>query len=213
MWGDSFAAHYVHGLAGNVAPEAVNIMQATQPACIPTLNAEVQWPASCRAFAAQMRDYFADHKPDLVVMSADWLEYARTPRFAGMIADLKQTIATLDRAGIPVVLLGPSVQFRTRLPSMLARAELRGIAARPADFVREDIFILDRMMRTALPSGDRLSYISVLDAVCPERQCPLMVGSVPLSFDHAHLTAEGSLYVMTRVAPQLPKKLREPTQE
>jgi peptidoglycan/LPS O-acetylase OafA/YrhL len=210
LWGDSFAAHYVHGLAGNVAPEAVNIMQATQPACMPTLNAEGQWPASCRAFAAQMRDYFADHRPDLVVMSADWLEYARPPRFAGMIEDLQRTIATLETAGIAVVVLGPSVQFRTRLPSMLARAELRGVAARPVDFVRDDIFALDQMMRGALPAGDGLSYVSVLDAVCPERQCPLTVDGVPLSLDHAHLTAEGSLYVMTRVAPKLPKKLLAP---
>jgi peptidoglycan/LPS O-acetylase OafA/YrhL len=203
LWGDSFAAHYVHGLAGNVAADAVNIMQATQPACMPTLNAEAQGLDACRAFAAEMRDYFADHKPDLVVMSADWLEYARPPRFAGMVEDLQRTIATLETAGIPIVLLGPSLQFRTRLPSMLARAVLRGVAARSSDFVRLDIFALDQMMRAALPSGDGLSYVSVLDAVCPERQCPLTVDGVPLSLDHAHLTAEGSLYVMTRVAPKL----------
>jgi len=209
LWGDSFAAHYRHGLAANVAADAVNIMQATQPACMPTLNAEAQGPDSCRAFAAQMRTYFADHRPDLVVMSADWLEYARPPRFAGMAEDLRRTIATLEAAGIPVVLLGPSLQFRSRLPSMLARAELRGVAIRSADFVRDDIFVLDRMMRTALPSGDASSYVSVLDAVCAERQCPLTVDGVPLALDHAHLTADGSLYVMARVAPKLLRRVLE----
>ncbi|WP_315768330.1 MULTISPECIES: acyltransferase family protein [unclassified Bradyrhizobium] len=208
LWGDSLAAHYYHGLNGSLDRQAVNIMQATQPSCMPTLSAETQALASCRAFAAQMRDYFGSHKPDLVVMSADWLEYARPPRFAGMVADLKHTIARLNDAGIPIVLLGPAIQYRTRLPSMLARAELRGLAARPADFVRSDIFELDRAMREALPTGEALSYISILESVCSDRQCPLTVDGVPLAFDHAHLTAEGSAYVMARVAPSL--KLVQP---
>jgi hypothetical protein len=42
----------------------------------------------------------------------------------------------------------------------------------------------------------------VVDAVCPARQCPLTVdGGVPLAWDHAHLTAEGSVYVMEKLAP------------
>ncbi|CCE07283.1 conserved membrane hypothetical protein [Bradyrhizobium sp. STM 3843] len=203
LWGDSFAAHYYYGLKASLDPEVINIMQATQPACMPTLSAETQGLASCRAFAAQMRDYFGEQKPDLVVMSADWLEYARPPRFGGMIADLRQTITRLNEAGIAVVLLGPSLQFRARLPSMLARAQLRGIAATSEQFVRADIYALDQMMRNALPVGEGLSYLSVLDAVCPEQRCPLTEHSLPLSFDHAHLTAEGSVYVMAKVAPSL----------
>jgi len=80
--------------------------------------------------------FFSDRKPDVVVMSADWLEYARPPRFDGMIADLRQTISRLNELGVAVVLLGPGV-------------------------------------------------------------------NVPLSWDHAHLTAEGSSYVMEKIAPML----------
>ena len=48
------------------------------------------------------------------------------------------------------------------------------------------------------------AYISVVDAVCPARQCPLTVdGGIPLAWDHAHLTAEGSVYVMERLMPML----------
>ena len=122
----------------------MNILQATQAACMPTLNAAAQGNASCRNFATQMEAFFADHKPDLVILSADWLEYARPPRFDGMIADLRQTIARLNGAGIRVVVLGPAVQFRARLPSMLMRAHLRDVDARPEDFVLPDIFALDQ---------------------------------------------------------------------
>jgi peptidoglycan/LPS O-acetylase OafA/YrhL len=204
LWGDSLAAHYFHGLAKATDPQAVNILQATQAACMPTFNAAAQSNASCRRFAAQMVAFFGDRKPELVVMSADWLEYARPPRFDGMIADLRQTISKLNELGIAVTLLGPAVQFRARLPSMLMRAHLRQIEARPEDFVLPGIFSLDQMMKTALPSHEKFSYISVVDAICPARKCPLTLdGGVPLSWDHAHLTAEGSIYVMGRVAPAL----------
>ncbi len=204
LWGDSLAAHYFHGLTRTTNPQTVNILQATQAACMPTLNAAAQGNASCRGFAAQMEAFFRDRKPDLVIMSADWLEYARPPRFDGMIADLRQTISKLNERGIAVVLLGPAVQFRARLPSMLMRAHLRSIEARPDDFVLPEIFALDRMMKAALPAQAKFSYISVVDAVCPSRQCPLTVdGGIPLAWDHAHLTAEGSSYVMGRVVPML----------
>jgi SGNH domain-containing protein len=204
LWGDSLAAHYFHGLNTATDPQTLNILQATQAACMPTLNAAAQGNASCRGFAAQMGAFLGDHKPDLVVMSADWLEYARPPRFDGMIADLKQTISKLNELGIAVVLLGPAVQFRARLPSMLMRAHLRQIEARPEDFVLPDIFALDQMMQAALPADAKFSYISVADAVCPARQCPLTIaGGIPLSWDHAHLTAEGSAYVMERLVPVL----------
>ena len=120
---------------------------------------------------------------DLVVMSADWLEYARPPRFDGMIADLKQTIARLNELGIAVALLGPAVQFKSRLPSMLMRARLRRIEPRPEDIVLPEIFSLDQMMKSALPPHANFSYISVVGTVCPARQCPITLdGGVPLSW-------------------------------
>jgi SGNH domain (fused to AT3 domains) len=204
LWGDSFAAHYFHGLGAAVDPQVVNVLQATQLACMPTLNAVAPGVASCRWFAAQMHSFFGARKPDLVIISADWLEYARPPQFDGMIADLRATISRLNASGIRIVLLGPVVQFRSRLPSMLARASLRDVHARADDMVLPDIFVLDRTMQAALPKTDGFTYISVVDAICPQRQCPLTVDNgIPLSWDHAHLTTEGSVYVMSQLAPML----------
>jgi hypothetical protein len=181
-----------------------NILQATQAACMPTFNAAAQGTAACRDFATQMDGFFATHKPDLVILSADWLEYSRPPRFDGMIADLRQTIAKLNGQGMPVVLLGPAVQFRSRLPSMLMRAHLRQVEPLADDFVLPDIFVLDDRMKAALPAHEKFSYLSVLDAVCPARQCPITLdGGIPLAWDHAHLTAEGSVYVTGKLAPLL----------
>ena len=204
LWGDSLAAHYFHGLRKTSDPQAVNIMQATQAACMPTFNAAAQGNAACRSLATQMEAFFAGSKPDLVILAADWLEDARPPRFDGMIADIRQTISKLNSSGIAVVLLGPAVQFKARLPSMLMRAHLRNVDANPSEFVLSDIFILDQMMKAALPAHEKFSYVSVVDAICPFRHCPLTIdGGIPLSWDHAHLTAEGSVYVVDRLAPML----------
>ncbi len=204
LWGDSYAAQYFHGLGKVADPQTVNILQATQAACMPTLAAASQGVASCKDFAARMEAFFSDSKPDRVILSADWLEYARGPRFDGMIADLRQTIARLNASGIAVVLLGPPVQFRSRLPSMLMRAQLRHADLRADDFVLPDIFALDARMRAALPPRDKFSYVSVVNAICPARQCPLTIDDdIPLAWDHAHLTAEGSEYVVNRIAAML----------
>jgi peptidoglycan/LPS O-acetylase OafA/YrhL len=204
LWGDSYAAQYFHGFSKSVDPQVVNILQATQAACMPTFAAASQGVASCRDFAARMDAFFAGSKPDLVIIAADWGEYARGSRFDGMIADIKRTIARLNASGIRAVLLGPPVQFRSRLPSMLMRAQLRHAELRADDFILPDIFALDARMRAALPSRDRFSYVSVVNAICPARQCPLTIGEdIPLAWDHAHLTAEGSEYVVGRIAATL----------
>ena len=175
LWGDSLAAHYYSGLRAAIDPERINILEAAQPACVPTFNAATLGSAPCRALSGQMSAYFADHKPDLVIISADWLEYARPPRFDGMIADLNQTIAKLNELGIAVAVLGPAVQFRARLPSMLMRAQLRGIEPRPEDFVLGDIFSLDQKMKAALP--DKAKF-----CLCIRRRCGLSRPAMP---DHA----------------------------
>ena len=58
-------------------------------------------------------------------------------------------------------------------------------------------------MKAALPRSEKFSYLSVLDTICPSRQCPLTIDSIPLAWDHAHLTGEGSVYAMERLAPML----------
>ena len=204
LWGDSLAAHYFHGLSKTADPKSTNILQATQAACIPTFNAAAQFLAVCRNAGTQMEAFFRDHRPDLVILSADWLEYARPPRFEGMIADLRGTIAKLTSLGIRIVLLGPPVQFKGRLPPMLLRLHLRQAEARADDLLLGDVFALDAKMRAALPAAPKFSYVSVLNAMCPARHCPVTLdGDVPLAWDHAHLTAEGSVLVMERLMPRL----------
>ena len=63
LWGDSLAAHYYDGLGKIADAHTVHILQATQAACMPTLNTALQGNASCRSFAGQIEAFFRDRKP------------------------------------------------------------------------------------------------------------------------------------------------------
>ena len=209
LWGDSLAAHYILGLKELVDAETTNLMQATQPACMPTLSANEHGITSCVPFARQMDAFFRDHRPDVVVIAADWLEYSRRG-FDIIIADLKKSIGQVEALGARVVVLGPAVQFKGGLPAMLLRAHLRGADIRSEEVVLPDIFELDRKMKNALPASEAFSYVSLLDLICPHRQCPLTIDNdVPLTFDHAHLTAEGSAFVSAKLLPELESKRKQ----
>jgi peptidoglycan/LPS O-acetylase OafA/YrhL len=204
LWGDSYAAHYYPGLVRLLDPQTTNLMQATQAGCMPTFKPDPKDKYWCQYFAGVMTPWFETRKPDLVLISSDWIEHGRPAFYDSMIVNLRGTLAALADRGIPVVLLGPSVQFKDRLPPMLIRAHLRQIEPSPRDMVRQDIFALDARMKAALPSTGKFTYISVLDAVCPAQQCPLTVDDgIPLAWDFAHLTVEGSEYVTSKIIGSL----------
>ena len=204
LWGDSYAAHYYPGLSRLLDRQTTNLMQATQAGCMPTFKPDPKDKIWCRYFAGVMTPWFETRKPDLVLISSDWIEHGRPAFYDSMIENIRGTIASLSGRGIPVILLGPSVQFKDRLPPMLIRAHLRQIQPSPREMVRPDIFALDARMKAALPTTDKFTYVSILEAVCPAQQCPLTVDDdVPLAWDFAHLTVEGSVYVTSKIAGSL----------
>ena len=100
LWGDSLAAHYLSGLQSTIDPQLVQHFAGDASG----LHADVQRGCARHRFLPQsltskwMRS-FANHKPDLVIISADWMEYSRPPRFDGMIADLKQDTCKTEWSG------------------------------------------------------------------------------------------------------------------
>lgn len=201
LWGDSHAAHYYPGLAKLAQRQDFNLLQATQAGCTPTFHPHPQAKIWCQQFAEMINPWFETHKPDIAILSGDWMGDVFSPRFDTMIANIRSTTALLNAKGIRVVLLGPAVQFKTGLPDMIIRALNRGAGALPVkDMVRPDIFAGDAKMKAALPNASTFSYVSVVDAVCPQEHCPALIeGGVPLTWDYGHLTSEGSDYVVQRL--------------
>jgi peptidoglycan/LPS O-acetylase OafA/YrhL len=201
IWGDSLAAHYYHGLRTALAHQNVNLLQATLSSCFPTLRKPSNSATACDRVTALMGDFLRSAKLDTVMISADWLEAIRTVGFDATIADIQQTVAFLRTRGIKVVLVGPTLEFRSPLAAILARAAVRGTSLPPLhDLLLPNLFETDARMKLSLPSGDGFTYVSMLDLTCPDQKCPLtLAGDVPIVWDHAHLTAEGSDYVAARI--------------
>jgi peptidoglycan/LPS O-acetylase OafA/YrhL len=198
LWGDSLADHYMAGLT-SVAPSDVQVLQANAAACYPSFSKAIKQYEFCDSLANTVQSFIQSEPPALVIISADWLGYSKRLGFSTMVADLKSTIAAI---GVPVVLIGPSVQFKGRLPSILTRAKLRGDGP-PAslDIMAEGLTELDGDMMRAFRDVEALSYVSVLNAICPKGGCPLMIGhDIPLTWDHGHLTRAGSEYAAHELA-------------
>ena len=209
VWGDSLADHYVHGLKG-AAPEDVALLQANAAGCFPTFHAIFKQYEFCDGLADRVRDFASAHRPSLLIISADWVGYTRRAGTAAIIANLKKTIAA---AGVPVVLIGPSIQFKGRLPSILMRSYALG---RPSpsstDVMIADLTDLDHEMKSAFANVESVTYVSVLDAVCSKQVCPLLVeNDAPLTWDHGHLTDEGSNHAVGKMFSRIfSRKVAEP---
>jgi hypothetical protein len=97
------------------------------------------------------------------------------------------------------VLIGPIIQYDVALPRLLAISIQENDPAVLNDH-RIDQSTLDRRMKEIVRT-QRMSYISLYDILCDHESCTEVVGNgIPLQFDKAHLTGEGSVFVAQRIA-------------
>jgi hypothetical protein len=109
--GDSHAAHLWYGLS--TAFHGVNVLQATAAGCKPTIRQLSRAESQCsRLMHYIYEDYIAHHRVDKVFISGRWEEKD--------LPLLELTLDSLKARGIPVVLIGPMIQYDVALPRLLA---------------------------------------------------------------------------------------------
>ena len=185
--GDSYAAHLWYGLSQTF--DKINVMQATAAGCTPL--PERKFTRICNdVMRFLFSDYLLHHKPDRLVLSAEWQR-----------ADVPQLAQVLDWAAahdIRVILMGPIVRYDDRLPRLLAFA-IEENNPRLPDEHRLDYRALDQSMRR-LAQEKGATYVSLLDLLCKEAVCETLVGpGMPLQLDDGHLTKAGSVLVGERL--------------
>jgi peptidoglycan/LPS O-acetylase OafA/YrhL len=205
LWGDSLAAHFYGALAAKL-PDA-NILQATASACLPIPSATGDGP-SCHDFNARIFDLIKEHHPDTVILSAQWMAPPGASGYEYLSKLLHNTAATLNDLAIKVIILGPGARYKEPLPKVLDKVILEGteqqltLNSKANDFLVPGLFDLDQRMSTDFANSQNVLYVSILNAICVERVCPVFVNnSVPIGWDTIHLTAEGSLFVVDRILP------------
>lgn len=191
IFGDSHAAHLWYGLK-QTYPE-LNFLQATSSGCKPLLGRKSD-PTCNRLLDYIAGDFVAQSRPDAIILSANWQN--------SDAADLKNTIAALRRHTDRIIVFGPIVEYDQPLPRILARSQYfndPGIIERhrlPGRAQTDRLFA--EMLR--VPEVD---YVSLYDAICPDR-CLTRVGdNVPLQYDYGHLTREGSVFIASKLTPRL----------
>ncbi|GGJ92345.1 acyltransferase [Pseudomonas matsuisoli] len=190
LLGDSHAAHLRQGLQEALG-ENVNLMEIAASGCLPVLN--TSGSRYCvEVIDYVLREYLPSSEIDGVIISARW----RSDIPLDSVLETVDYVKSLDR---DVIVLGPSVEYSTAFPSVLAReSREKKSAALYNDVKRKS---LDELMRKSIP--DQL-YISTYDISCPTTECTrFSSANEPMLFDSNHFTLSGARDVSKDIAAQI----------
>jgi peptidoglycan/LPS O-acetylase OafA/YrhL len=199
LWGDSHAAHYAPGLQAIADRLGIDFVQASYGGCSPIPWRTDNSPA-CAEFGRTILKSVESRRFDRVILSANWTGYPN------IMPDLTALLRDLGAKGIDAVVIGPSIEFRRRLPIMLASrpSALFSQARGPQDWLSESVVWRSRQMQQELDGMAHVAYVAPISEVCRDETCPVLVdGHVPLVWDASHLTAEGSVLVAAALLPRL----------
>jgi peptidoglycan/LPS O-acetylase OafA/YrhL len=189
--GDSHAAQLWYGLSSVFTD--VNLMQATASGCKPTLDQGLGTDKRCRLMMDYVfHDYLRRHHIDALLIAARW-DAADLPR-------LERTVAWLKQQGIAIVLFGPTVQYDSALPRLLALAIQKNNPRIPADHRVAYYERLDQEMSQLAESKLQVRYISYFKLLCQQDAClEYAADGVPLQSDYGHLTGGGSSLMAAKI--------------
>jgi peptidoglycan/LPS O-acetylase OafA/YrhL len=216
--GDSTAAHYFLGFAAELGPK-FNLMQMTVSSCAPFFGSKQPVIRGCDGMIADLRTLMKTHPPDVLIVSANWRVSAENLEINLIAPDDYRAVTTgsanefewslhallseLKTDGVPTILFGPSVEFTEPLPTILLRQGSAN-AIDQREVLRGNIFAIDRDMRRIAAHYNNVTFVSVLDTLCPAMHCPLETESgEPLTWDPIHLTPAGSLLAAGLLFPSV----------
>jgi SGNH domain (fused to AT3 domains) len=146
--------------------------------------------------------YLPTHPIDGVILAAVWEESS--------LANLGQEIQRFKQQGVPVILVGPVIEFDFPLPLLLSsemqRHDSEGVRVEnmTQHLIRRDELV-DTVMSEKARDEWHIRYISYFKDLCKQpvdvgktpweaNGCPLFTSAgEPLLFDKHHLTLTGSL--------------------
>jgi peptidoglycan/LPS O-acetylase OafA/YrhL len=210
LWGDSHAAALWPGLEAESVMAGLSLTQWTAAACPPGWATTTRDNAACAAVNRHVAQAIEARPPQTVVLAARWgaEDHEADPAGRSRAEVLVDTVARLRRAGVQhIVVVGPLPQWSVEPPRLLLQAWRAGAnMPEEAAAVEPGIVELDSTLRReAMAAGAR--YVSPLLALCSDETCRLLVpgrrgvsDAQAVAFDHSHLTAAGSRWLVPRLA-------------
>lgn len=183
--GDSHSAHWFESMNNN-KKENETVTQITSSGCRPLVSYDgkdrctqlVRWG---------FEELIKEKKFDRIILSGRW-------RYNNAV-QIKETIDVLKGSVAEIIVLGPTVEYDSPLPKILA------LNNNTYDIDEHRLYNkvkrIDDAMELELSKLDGVKYVSILKALCPsENSCITITDSgAPIAFDYGHFTSEGAQYI------------------
>lgn len=183
LWGDSFAAHYVPGLARHAGDLSHDILQYTAAGCPPLLDHRSRARPTCAAFNARLPEVIRAYGVSQVILAARW---DLVPPHA--LATLPDTLARLRAAGVAVSLIGPSPLFAFDVGLLGARGAGTRDDGSAAWFARSG----HRAAETLRALAPEVGFADPEAFFCAGPLCRYRTDGSNLFVDYGHLSQAGS---------------------
>jgi peptidoglycan/LPS O-acetylase OafA/YrhL len=184
--GDSHSDMLMPGLVV-VYPDR-DLMQASTSNCPALVTYSGRPPSeNCRRlFGFLYNDYLKQAPPGVtLVLAARWREED--------LPDIGATVDYVRSLAIPIVIVGPSIEFDKPEARTLAFAVRDGHLNEMPGHLLTAPRALDREMAEAARSVWHAPYVSIFDDLCTPA-CPIFAAKdVALDYDHNHLTQQGAV--------------------
>jgi len=225
LWGDSHAMQLKDALATRLATRGVALRSVTKTGCGPFAGAvqldQVGDPnPACATFNARMLADIVAH-PEIreVYISGRWGKFlgpgaggaangylrlhAGEPHDStisrrAFIASVDTTVATLQRAGKTVTLIGPSPEFATSVSKCMARQAWRGhdYPACDSDLGKRPEIVAANAILRAIATARHVAYVDLLGRLCVGLRCPTGRDTTLFFRDENHLSTAGAEFAL-----------------
>jgi hypothetical protein len=192
LLGDSHAADLWEGLQD--AMPQVDLLQATASGCKPLVPLRGQ-DRCTGVMAAALGGPLAGSSVSTVILAARW-----------QLDDLDRlttTLALLRKHGRRVVVLGPTTEYFSALPKLLARGIATGNAGVAASSLDHRRFAVEARLAPLVREADAV-YVSQLAVLCARGACrEYAADGTPLKSDYGHYTRSGAEEIARLLAPEI----------
>lgn len=197
LWGDSHLAQLYDGLINPLSANGIALGQLTASACPPLLGLDIPIRAHCRSVNDFAMQQLLLLKPELVVLGGARIETTR------QIEALAETVRRLTSARIRVLVLGRFPMYTRPIPLIVAERLREGRDTLSGDDLDKTVFDVDGRLRKVSTAWKSSEYLSILELMCPAKQCQMMTEGSPVGFDGEHLTPAGSRYFGHALVPYI----------
>ena len=207
LWGDSHAAHLTAGLDRAARAANLKIVERTIGGCspggfpaAPHGQGDAFW-ADCAKFNAAVIGSIPSLQSEYglrgVVIAGEWSD-----KWIGWDRQLEADVNEIRRSGLRVVLMRDVPVFPADFITCALRRGPDACALPRAEVERRVATTEAGLTRIGAGKPDVRMW-SPLDALCPQRRCPPVIGGQLLYRNRNHLTIDGSALLAPAMAPML----------